>query len=69
MDRIEKDLARFRHELDEKFAEMKGVLDNLLDKLEFEFRAIYAEQEQTERWKAAMDARVEALEKRNPPAA
>jgi hypothetical protein len=84
MERIGRELARFRHELDERFAHtderfdavekamaglrgefsgLRGAFSDMLDKLEGEFRFLYADLD-------VINRRLDRLEERpGPPAA
>ena len=53
--------------LQDSFGGLQGTFNNMLDKLEVEFRFLYDEQEQANRRFSTIESRVDALEKRNPP--
>jgi hypothetical protein len=83
MDRISKELARFRHELDEHFAgvavEFRAVRDRMdaaekrMDGIHHSMDAFFGRLEdvfqEDLQWRQSMESRMEALEKRQPPAA
>ncbi|MBM3462336.1 MAG: hypothetical protein FJX76_09565 [Armatimonadetes bacterium] len=78
MDRIARELAAFRHELDEKFTDVeerlhgveqsmggiKKTLDTLLDKLEAEFRFLADDREQDRQRLAGIEARLDSVERK-----